>query len=322
MHDPPCLVKYSFTPSGHEIRRSHRGDEEGPRRIHLPHDREAALLPSYLSSLPAIPNTTTSYKTLDKILTKARVRREIDWRRIEDRARRIIGGENRNVFDSPESYVDWLFRELNERFYDKPYWKSQPKHVEVWVEKDALSTLFERAVKQYRVVVFPSRGYSSYTKVMEALERFPEGKDVLILHFTDHDPSGVDMSRDLNWRFAEYSGLKNIVVRRIALKIEQVTELALPPNPAKKADTRAREYTAKYGDRCWELDAVPPDTLAQWVGEAVSREIDRDAWRQADERVKEERQRIRQALEQSRGDADKLRKRVAEALRIGGGAPQ
>ena len=85
----------------------------------------------------------------------------MDWRKIEDRARSILGGE-KNVFDSPEGYVEWLFDELNERYYDKSYWNGQPSHVEVWVEKDALSTLFERAVKQYRIVVFPSRGYSSY----------------------------------------------------------------------------------------------------------------------------------------------------------------
>ena len=66
----------------------------------------------------------------------------MDWRRIEDRARSILGGE-KNAFDSPEGYVDWLFRELNERYYDKSYWDSQSRHVEVWVEKDALSTLFE-----------------------------------------------------------------------------------------------------------------------------------------------------------------------------------
>ncbi|MGH9917720.1 MAG: hypothetical protein ACRD6W_02425 [Nitrososphaerales archaeon] len=264
------------------------------------------------------PNTATNYKTFDKILTKARERKEVDWRKIEDRARSILGGE-KNVFDSPEGYVDWLFRELNERYYDKSYWDDQPKHVEVWVEKDALSTLFERAVKQFRIVVFPSRGYSSYTKVMEALERFPEGKDVVILHFGDHDPSGLDMSRDLNCRLDGYSHTNDgeLVVKRIALTIEQVRELALPPNPTKKADSRAREYSVKYGDECWELDAVPPDTLAQWVRDAVEEEIDGDEWQVAEERVKEEREKIKRALERSRSDTDKLRERVTQALEVG-----
>ncbi len=263
------------------------------------------------------PNTATNYKTFDKILTKARERKEVDWRKIEDRARSILGGE-KNIFDSPEGYMDWLFGGVNERYYDKSHWKSQLSHVEVWVEKDALSTLFERAVKQYRIVVFPSRGYSSYTKVMEALERFPQQKNVIILHFGDHDPSGLDMSRDLSSRLDAYSDANNggLVVRRIALGIEQVKGLALPPNPTKKADPRAREYTARYGDECWELDAVPPDTLAQWVRDAVEREIDSSAWIETQERVKGEREKIRRALAQSSSEMDSVREKVTQALRV------
>ena len=263
------------------------------------------------------PNTATNYKTFDKILTKARERKEVDWRKIEDRARSILGGEQ-NIFDSPEGYMDWLFGGLNERYYDKSLWKSQLSHVEVWVEKDALSTLFERAVKQYRIVVFPSRGYSSYTKVMEALERFPQRKNVVILHFGDHDPSGLDMSRDLSSRLDAYSDTNDggLVVKRIALGIEQVKGLALPPNPTKKADSRAREYTARYGDECWELDAVPPDTLAQWVRDAVEREIDSSAWIETQERVKGEREKIRRALAQSSSEMDSVREKVTQALRV------
>jgi hypothetical protein len=255
------------------------------------------------------PNTATNYKTFDKILTKARERKEVDWS--------ILGGEQ-NIFDSPEGYMDWLFGGLNERYYDKSHWKSQLSHVEVWVEKDALSTLFERAVKQYRIVVFPSRGYSSYTKVMEALERFPQRKNVVILHFGDHDPSGLDMSRDLSSRLDAYSDTNDggLVVKRIALGIEQVKGLALPPNPTKKADSRAREYTARYGDECWELDAVPPDTLAQWVRDAVEREIDSSAWIETQERVKGEREKIRRALAQSSSEMDSVREKVTQALRV------
>lgn len=261
-------------------------------------------------------NTATNYKTFDKILTKARERREIDWRKIEDRARSIIGGEKQLIFESEEEYVDWLFRELNEGYYDKPSWDDQRNHVEVWVEKDALSTLFERAVKQYRIVVFPSRGYSSYTKVMEALERFPKQKRVAILHFGDHDPSGLDMSRDLTSRLEWYSGNDDggLVVKRIALDIGQVRELALPPNPTKKADSRARDYVAKYGDECWELDAIPPDTLARWVRDAVEKEIDWSAWTETQERAKKERGRIKLALEQSNSAIEALRERVKQAL--------
>lgn len=260
-------------------------------------------------------NTSTNYKSFDKQLTKARERGEIDWRRIEDRARRTLGGE-KNVFSSPEHYTDWLFSLLNEDHYSRSRWEDQGRHVEVWVEKDALSTLFERALKDYGAVVFPSRGYSSYTKVMEALERFPDGKDAVILHFGDHDPSGLDMSRDLAWRFHGYSSRSDggLVVKRVALDIDQVRALSLPSNPTKKADSRAKDYVARYGDACWELDAVPPDTLARWVEEAVEREIDMQPWKATEGEVKEEREAIRQALENCEEEIENVKERVKSAL--------
>ncbi len=269
-------------------------------------------------------NTATNYKSFDKVITKARERGEIDWRRIEDRARSTLGGEKKDIFRSPEEYVEWLFN-LSEGNYDKSRWEGQPNYVEVWVEKDALSALFGSAVKAYRAVVFPSRGYSSFTKVMEALERFPKQRSITILHFSDHDPSGLDMSRDIGSRLNGYSrGYQNggLVVKRLALDIDQVRALGLPSNPTKKADSRARDYVAQYGDECWELDAVPPDTLSQWVREAVEREIDMTAWKVAEERAMEERDTIRRALEDCEEDIDAVKGKVKEALENGRGGEE
>lgn len=261
-------------------------------------------------------NTATNYKSFDKVVTKARERKEIDWKRIEDRARGIIGGE-KDAFGSPEDYVEWLFINLSEDYYERSRWNDQPNYVEVWVEKDALSALFRTAAKPYRTVVFPSRGYSSFTKVMEALERFPEHKRITVLHFGDHDPSGLDMSRDIGSRLNDYSrSYQNggLVVKRVALDIDQVRALNLPSNPTKKADSRARDYVGRYGDACWELDAVAPDTLSQWVKEAVEREIDMTTWKAAEEKAKEERNRIRQALEDCKEEIGNVRDRVKQAL--------
>jgi hypothetical protein len=33
-------------------------------------------------------------------------------------------------------------------------------------------------------------------------------------------------------------------------------ESASPPNPAKENDRRFAEYRRKFGDKCWELDAL------------------------------------------------------------------
>jgi hypothetical protein len=67
-------------------------------------------------------------------------------------------------------------------------------------------------------------------------------------------------------------------LKRIALTYEQVQAYRLLPNPTKKADPRARNYIARYGDECWELDALEPRTLQDIVREAVEAEVDKSTW--------------------------------------------
>lgn len=254
-------------------------------------------------------NTLNNYKQFDNVLTHAREKGDVDWTRIQDLERTLLGGEG-STFSTRSEYADWVFNMVSERFFDRSYWDKQPGYIEVWVEKKGLGSLFEQALDGLRVHVFPSRGYSSLTKIMEAIERFPKDKPVKILHFADHDPSGLDMTEDLAKRLASYSGLWDekekglgfrktsyeIEVKRVALGIGQVRSLNLPSNPTKAADARSPGYLALYGDRCWELDAIPPLELQRWVREAVEAEIDRGAWEAVRRRVEEDKDRIGEAL--------------------------
>ncbi len=69
-----------------------------------------------------------------------------------------------------------------------------------------------------------------------------------------------------------------VIVNRIALNMDQIDELDLPPNPAKLSDSRAAEYIKKYGTDSWELDALRPQHMHQLINEAVEGHIDRDVW--------------------------------------------
>jgi len=257
-------------------------------------------------------NTIPNFKGFDKILTRARENRDVDWTRIEDRHRRTSGGES-DTFEGPEQYVDWIFGMLSDRYYKKVYWEKQPKYVEVWVEKDALAPLFEDACNPYRVVILPSKGYSSYTKIMEAIQRFPNGKEIIILHFADHDPSGVNMTDDLVNRFRRYGA--DVEVKRIALSIAQVKQWELAPNPTKKADKRTAGYLVKYGDACWELDAVPPDELHKLVRDAVAVEVDKRAWDRITREIEDGRSKISKALKKSKRSLDRIEKNVKKRLK-------
>jgi hypothetical protein len=107
----------------------------------------------------------------------------------------------------------------------------------------------------------------------------------------DHDPSGLDMTRDLKERFESYASRK-IEVERVALSHDQVQDYDLIPNPAKTADPRAEDYVSQYGNECWELDAIEPNELQGLVEEAILRHIDIDTWMATKEKQEQERTKL------------------------------
>jgi hypothetical protein len=112
------------------------------------------------------------------------------------------------------------------------------------------------------------------------------GQTPIIFHLGDHDPSGIDMTRDIRDRLSMFAG-DEIDVRRLALNMPQIRALNPPPNPAKLTDSRSDGYVAKYGASSWELDAVSPEQLVRIVREQIEGVVDRYVF---DEKVAEEKQ--------------------------------
>ena len=170
-----------------------------------------------------IPNTVSQYKYLSKILVKAREDNEIKHNMIEDRVRTTIGDDNgwNNPTDFLTEIEEWFRKAWMD--FTMPMWTNQPQRVEVWVEKDALSRLISEIAMQYKLRTCPSRGYSSYTYLKEAVERLLPFKDkeIVILYLGDYDPSGLDITRDLEERLSRY-GLSGISIKRIALNLDQI----------------------------------------------------------------------------------------------------
>jgi hypothetical protein len=221
-----------------------------------------------------IANKLTEYKRLGSIINDARLAGLIDWDHITDRTRNLKGVSH---WDSPSSIINsaaYSFR------YDK--WRSQPHRVEVWVEKEALADVVEKAATPLDVDYFSCRGYVSQSELWAAamrLRRYSEnGQTPVIIHLGDHDPSGIDMTRDITDRMDLFGA--DLVVRRIALNMDQVQEYNPPPNPAKSTDSRFEGYVVKFGDESWELDALDPSTLDDLITQEVLRWRDPDLWQE------------------------------------------
>ena len=223
-----------------------------------------------------IPGTRAAYNGLSSQLVTARELGQVDENRIVDRSRRIEDP----IYNSPEEFLEAAIYTVKNNWLRR-LWITQEIYVEVWVEKDALSEVLNQAVNPVCTIVAPSRGYSSYSFIKDAAHRIDrycsntDGrliKDALILHFADHDPSGIDMTRDLTHRLQkQYRGFCER--RRVALSYDQVQEYHLVPNPTKLSDTRSPAYEEQYGAECWELDAIEPNELVRLCREAVVSEI-------------------------------------------------
>jgi hypothetical protein len=235
-------------------------------------------------------NTSSCYKGLSERLVRARMQGLVPWGALADHVRyrwwlKPTGGQVPDV----EELVDRATEDMGE-----DPWEAMGRRVVVWLEKDALAELVYGAVGGYYVPLSVSRGYSSWTFVHENLDVLDSGAEVEVLYLGDHDPSGLDIER-FTKEAMEHFGVE-FDLRRVALTYEQVQAYGLLPNPTKKADPRAKEYVSRYGDECWELDALEPRTLRTVVKDAVKSKIDLKVWSEVAERNERARERARREL--------------------------
>lgn len=232
-----------------------------------------------------IENSDTSYKRIGKLVSRARNAGLIDWGMIEDRNRVTVKNTH---WTSPAEIVEAAARSFR---IDR--WQGQENYVEVMVEKDALSGILEPVCRELDIAFTANKGYSSSSAMYQAAQRLSDAwyssqavSQIHIIYLGDHDPSGIDMTRDIEERLSLYSGDElRLNIHRIALNMDQVNVWKPPKNPAKKTDSRFSDYVAQYGKSSWELDAIEPKTLAELVRKAVHSLIDRNVW---DKVVKQE----------------------------------
>ncbi len=257
-----------------------------------------------------LENKQTEYKRLGEILQAARMAGQMDWLAMIDRTRNLKGiGHHK----TPEDLI-----EAASKSFHPDLWKDQQHHVEVWIEKDAGIGVIEGVCQRNDINYFSCRGYVSASEMWSASQRLrfaiEDGKQVTVLHIGDHDPSGVDMTRDITDRLRtfihqDWAGLnmgpgqhtrgsiktsmrqhlhdKGAIVtwadpwqvKRIALTIDQIETYEPPPNPAKQTDSRFLDYQEQTGlDESWELDALDPFVLQDLIQDEIELVRDEEKW--------------------------------------------
>lgn len=234
-----------------------------------------------------IPNNERSYKNIGNLINDGRLAGLIDWHSIIDRTRNL---RRNSHWTTPSSVIESA---MYSYMLDK--WEGQPNYVEVWVEKDALVDIVGQACGGIDTPFFSCRGYTSQSEMWSAAQRFIRQNRIrdncFIIHLGDHDPSGIDMTRDIQERLWMFGA--DVEVKRVALTMEQVQTYNPPPNPAKITDSRCGKYMEEFGDESWELDALEPQMMTRLIRDEVTALRDDDIYQAICDREAKEKEELR-----------------------------
>jgi len=218
--------------------------------------------------IPSMEKSNTN--TVSRLLVQAREEDELDWNWVVDETREAEGIA---TWDSPQEII-----EAAVACYRKNYWSDQPDWVEIWSEKGTVRGTLAPIMDRYGITFRVMHGYGSATALHDIAEQTQKSrKSLTALYVGDWDPSGMHMSEiDLPDRLERYGA--DVEIRRIALEKDDLEELPAFKAESKSRDPRFRWYSAIYGDRCWELDALSPVKLRQRAENTIRSYLDIQAW--------------------------------------------
>ena len=220
-----------------------------------------------------IKNSDSQYGMLSRLLKYARIDEYIAWADIEDRVRShhdLSGSKDADAYKkrSMDGFLSNYHRDLT---------LTQEVYLEIWIEKDALSSIFIKVASKYTVPVVVCRGFSSVSFLNDYKTRLRQSqcRRPVLLYFGDFDPSGVEMLKSMETTLKDELKVEGIEFKRIALQKEDIDQYNLPHSPEalKKKDTRAKKHVAKYGQLAVELDALPPSVLQNKIKLAIESEL-------------------------------------------------
>jgi hypothetical protein len=241
---------------------------------------------------PDTKNTDKNYGRFGDIMGNARLAGLLDWKMFSDRGREAV---SRTHFTSVAEFLD-------PDLFTMDLWGDQENYVECMVEKQALEGVLIPVCRELDITFTANKGYSSLSALYEAGKRLRskrrQGREVHVIYLGDHDPSGIDMTRNVEEQLSMFSK-GEVTVHRVALNMDQIKARGkkAPPNPVKLRDARSKGYVERFGNKCWELDALEARDLAEIVRKAVTGLRNTTEWNAAIKRQEAIQEELRKIVE-------------------------
>ena len=242
-----------------------------------------------LAVLGVVDKSQAGYDRVQRALARAREQGSYPWNGIYDGLRQLVRPQ---TWTSLESYV-----EVVRNSYSKDKWRTQPRLIECWIEKDTLVGTIDSVIQEYELPLLVDRGYLSVTAKMDATRRL-KTQPRTIIYIGDHDPSGLNMLDEAKEWMEQMLGYGvDVDIERIAITDEDHDNTDLPHLPVNHKDSRTPDYVERYGEEVVEVEALPPEDLQRRLREALEPHIDRVAWGKVEREQATERKRLRKWLE-------------------------
>lgn len=152
-------------------------------------------------SAGVIPKVEASYSRLKRIMRDRREDGLTPWGWLVD--------HTRSVFE-PRTWdgIEGLLQD-SARLYRRDLMRQQRVAIQVWAESDSIGSVITQVTDRYCIPTFIGRGYAArgylWNAARDACAAHGTDKRVHILHIGDHDPSGVDIFRDVEETLRLYS---------------------------------------------------------------------------------------------------------------------
>lgn len=251
-----------------------------------------------LVSSAAISKAEPAYGRLKRVMRDLREDGTVPWGWLVDHTRSVFAAR---TWEGLEGLLA-----DSARLYRRDLMRQQEVAIQLWAESDSIGSVVAPVADRYTIPTFIGRGYSArgylWNAARDAVAAHAAGKDVHILHVGDHDPSGVDIFRDVEETLRLYvtavesrlpvasvrrtfdeddiaGSTAWLEVERLALLPEQIEAHDLPVRPPKASDARTASFS---GPGAVEVEALPVEALLAIVEHAITDRIDTEALRVAE----------------------------------------
>jgi hypothetical protein len=214
-------------------------------------------------SAGAIEKTEKAYNVIQREVLKLRRTGELPYEWIADGTRWHLKSPS---WSSVEDALDDVAIS-----YRRALWHDQNVYVEVWSEKEAISSIVSPVTNAWDVPLMIARGFASESFLWSTASTIrATGKPTIVYQLGDHDPSGIAAWQHIQKRLRYFAPDVDIHFERIAVTPEQIVDLDLPTRPTKTSDSRSRNFD---GDSV-EVDAIPTSVLVPIMENAILQHID------------------------------------------------